>query len=98
MVRIRKCFAIGIALILWTSACCAAPAERWERGKRYVWQPPRTGSNVGRWVEKAEGGANPQKARAEKKKKQAERAEKKARTKERAAPAPIDNSPPERFR
>lgn len=101
MVKKRQLLLGWIAAIALFSGCESVNnSDRWQRGKRYVWIPPRTGSLVGRWVAKDDGGGNARPDVAEKKKRDAKRALAKKKAKKAAAePEPARaSSPPERFR
>ncbi len=101
MIRKGISFATGLVMLFAFGGCSADNSESWQRGKRYVWIPPRTGSNVGRWVAKDDGESHPKARGADKKRRQEKRAEAKkekakARTPETGPER--ESSPPERFR
>ena len=90
-----------LSLLSLLVSCGSAPPDRWQRGKNYVWVPPRTGSYVGRWVAKDEDNPEAKPARA-KKKARANSVAKAQKSKPREKPAEPEPSasspPPDRFR
>lgn len=96
--------AICAILAILLSACGSMQPVRSDRGQDYVWMPPTTGTNVGRWVARDSGDAVKRPARAKKKKRVVEEAkvkpEKKAKPRARASRAEpgVSSSPPDRFR
>lgn len=91
----------GVVLMFVFAGCSSEHSETRHGDKRYVWIPPRTGSNVGRWVAKDDETRNAKARDSDKKRRAEKRAEaKKAKVKEGAPESePVrESSPPERFR
>lgn len=96
----RESRAACLLMMLVFAGCAVQNSPAPPRREGYVWIPPSTGTNVGRWVAK-EGAVTDRTAADEEKKRRVEkRAQaKKAKANERASEAePRSTSPPDRFR